>query len=398
MSLSVRKTAIVALASAALGFAIAIAVVLAWPGGGGGRSGQLLAQATVVSTPASPGGNSGASAQLALGSSCLSAADIYQQLRPSVVEIISTSSGSSSFGPTAQGEGSGIVLDTQGHILTNNHVVSGADSLEVRFADSTSASAHVVGTDPSNDLAVVQVENPSAALTAASLGDSSTVRVGDPVLAIGDPFRLQGTLTAGIISAIGRTSNQGNGTRPVRNMIQTDAPVNPGNSGGPLLDCQGKVIGVVTELINPTGQDVNVGIAFAVPSNTAQRFLPDMLSGSTVSHPLLGIAGEDITPALAKTLNLSVSSGVYVTLVSPASPAEQAGLHGAFQSDQAAAQSSSVPSGGDVIVAVDGQAVTGIAQLVNYLDTKKVGDTVELTLERGGNKSSVKATLAQWRG
>jgi S1-C subfamily serine protease len=396
MSLSVRKTAIVALASAALGFAIAIAVVIAWPGGGG--SGQPLAQATVPSTPASPGGTSGGSTQTVLGSSCLSAADIYQQLRPSVVEIISTSSGGRSFGPTAQGEGSGIVLDTQGHILTNNHVISGADSLEVRFADSTSASARVVGTDPSNDLAVVLVENPSAALTPASLGDSGAVRVGDPVLAIGDPFQLEGTLTAGIVSAIGRTSNQGNGTRPVRDMIQTDAPVNPGNSGGPLLDCQGKVIGVVSSLENPTGQDVNVGIAFAVPSNTAQRFLPDMLSGSTVNHPWLGIAGEDITPALAKTLSLSVSSGVYVTLVSPASPAEQAGLHGAFQSAQEAAQSSSLPSGGDVIVAVDGQATTGIVQLADYLDTKKVGDTVDLTLERGGNKSSVKATLANWPG
>ena len=396
MSLSVRKTAIVALASAALGSAIAIAVVIVWPGGGG--SGQPSAQATVRNTPASPGANSGASGQLALGSSCLSAADIYQRLRPSVVEIISTSSGGRSFGPTAQGEGSGIVLDTQGHILTNNHVVSGADSLEVRFADSTSASAHVVGTDPSNDLAVVLVESPSAALTPASLGDSSAIRVGDPVLAIGDPFQLVGTLTAGIVSAVGRTSNQGNGTRPVRDMIQTDAPVNPGNSGGPLLDCQGKVIGVVSSLENPTGQDVNVGIAFAVPSNTAQRFLPDMLSGSTVNHPWLGIAGEDITPALAKTLSLSVSSGVYVTLVSPTSPAQQAGLHGAFQSDQAAAQSSSLPSGGDVIVAIDGQAVTGIAQLANYLDTKKAGDTVELTLERGGNKSSVKATLANWPG
>jgi S1-C subfamily serine protease len=396
MSISVRKTAIFALACAALGFAIAIAVVIVWPGGGG--SVHPSAQATVVSTPASPDTSSGPSDQLALGSSCLSAADIYQQLRPSVVEIISTSSGGRSFGPTSQGEGSGIVLDTKGHILTNNHVISGADSLEVRFADKTSASAHVVGTDPGNDLAVVQIENPSGALTPASLGDSNAVRVGDPVLAIGDPFQLQGTLTAGIVSAIGRTSDQGNGTRPVRNMIQTDAPVNPGNSGGPLLDCHGKVIGVVSALENPTGQDVNVGIAFAVPSNTAQRFLPDMLSGSTVNHPWLGIAGEDITPALAKTLNLSVSSGVYVTLVSAAGPADQAGLHGAFQSDQAAAQSSSLPTGGDVIVAVDGQAVTGIGQLADYLDTKKVGDTVELTIERGGNKSSLKATLAQWPG
>ena len=392
MSALNRRTALVALASAALGFGIAIAAVVAWPGGGG--SVKPLAQATAVRTPSSSGASSSGATQPVLGSSCLSAADIYEQLRPSVVEIVSTLSTGRSFG--SRGEGSGIVIDTQGHIVTNNHVIDGAASLEVRFADGSNAAARVVGTDPGDDLAVIKVDNPPGPVTPASLGDSHAVRAGDAVLAIGNPFQLQGTLTAGIVSATGRTSNQGNDTRPVRDMIQTDAPVNPGNSGGPLLDCRGKVIGIVSSLENPTGQDVNVGIGFAVPSNTVQRYLPNLLSGSAIEHPWLGIAGEDVTPEMAKTLNLSVTSGVYVTIVSDSSPAQQAGLRGAFQSQAQAAQASALQSGGDVIVQVDGQAVTGIAQLAGLVDAKKIGDTVELTIDRGGSKTTLKATLGQW--
>jgi len=221
--------------------------------------------------------------------------------------------------------------------------------------------------------------------------------VGDPVLAIGNPFELEGTLTQGIVSAVGRTFASGEGTRPIRNMIQTDAAVNPGNSGGPLINCQGLVIGINTALENPTGGDVNIGIAFAVPIDTAKRSLPDMLAGKTVSHAWLGVAGEDITPALARDLDLSVQSGVYVILVSPDSPAQEAGLRGAFHSEREAQQSTSPPAGGDVIVAVDGQDVSSVDQLAGYLEAqKKVGDTVKLAIIREGQRLTVDATLAEW--
>ena len=368
----------------------AMAVVQFWPDDNGG--GQPAAPAATVATV---GGGSG-SRQTLSSLSCLPASDIYEQLRPSVVKITATAS--SSFGQS-EGSGSGIVIDEQGTILTNYHVVAGASSLEVKFSDNSTASAQVIGTDPGNDLAVIRAAVSGAKLTAAALGDSDAIRTGDPVLAIGNPFELEGTLTQGIVSATGRTFAPGSSTRPIRNMIQTDAPVNPGNSGGPLLDCQGRVIGINSALENPTGDGVNVGIAFAVPINTAKRFLPDMLAGKTVSHPWLGIGGEDITPALARDLNLSVQSGVYVTLVSSNSPAQRAGLRGAFRSESEAQRSTSSlpPSGGDVIVATDGQAVASVDQLASYLDAqKKVGDTVKLDVIRQGQKLTIDATLGEW--
>jgi S1-C subfamily serine protease len=179
-------------------------------------------------------------------------------------------------------------------------------------------------------------------------------------------------------------------------MIQTDAPVNPGNSGGPLLNCQGEVIGVVTALENPTGQDVNVGVAFAVPSATVERHVAAMEAGETVSHAWLGIAGEDITPDMADELNLSVTSGVYVAFVSPDSPAEQAGLAGAFASENQQAQSTALPEGGDVITAIDGQSVSSIQELAAHIDTKNVGDTVELSVMRGNDTTTITATLGEW--
>jgi S1-C subfamily serine protease len=369
--------------------ATAAAVLQFWPDGGEAQQ----------STPASAIAPSTASSgSAALNSACLSAADIYQQLQPTVVEITSTQQGRSPFAPSGTAAGSGIVIDEQGTILTNNHVVADATNLEVTFSDDTTASASVVGTDPGNDLAVIRADVSGQKLTPAPLGDSDALRVGDPVLAIGEPFELEGTLTEGIVSATGRTFSEGQGTRPIRNMIQTDAAVNPGNSGGPLIDCHGEVIGINTALENPTGQDVNVGIAFAVPINTAKRSLSDMEAGQTVSHPWLGIAGEDVTPALASDLNLSVQSGAYITLVSAGSPAQRAGLKGAFSSESEAQRSGSQPqSGGDVIVAVDGHDITSIDDLASYLDTqKRVGDTVTLKVIRDGKEMTLDATLAEW--
>jgi S1-C subfamily serine protease len=276
-------------------------------------------------------------------------------------------------------------------------VVSGADTLEVTLTDGSVLPATVVGTDPGNDLAVVHIDPPAGGITAARLGDSDKLLVGDPVFALGNPFGLENTFTEGIVSAVGRTYSPGSGTRPLRNMIQTDAAVNPGNSGGPLLNCYGDVVGVNTLLENPTGQSVNVGIAFAISINTAKSSLSALEAGNTISHPWLGIAGRELTPALAQELGLSVTQGVYIVTVANNSPADRAGLVPAFASEAQAQNDTNLPPGGDVILAVDGNPVTDVDQLATYLDSqKRVGDTVSLDVLRDGQKITVDATLAEW--
>jgi S1-C subfamily serine protease len=339
------------------------------------------------------------SSELALSTDCQTAAEIYEAVRPSVVEVTTVVNGVGAFGQDGQGSGSGVAIDDAGYILTNNHVVEGATSIEVRFSDDSTATATLVGSDPANDLALLQVDPATEALVAASLADSDELSVGDPVVAIGNPFNLEGTLTQGIVSALGRTYSSGATTRPIYNMIQTDTAVNPGNSGGPLINCRGQVIGINTLLENPTGQGVNVGVAFAVAINTATAAIEEMKAGETVSHPWLGIAGTDVTPARATELDLSVETGVYVTLVSPNSPAEEAGLQGAFSSEEEAASTDEVAQGGDVIVEVDGQAVGSIEELAGYLDqNKRPGDSVELVVSRDGETVTLTATLADWPG
>lgn len=390
-----RARLILLVVAASLIASLITAVLAVQLSSGGGETQQPTAAS--ASVPSSSAASSGGAA---LDSACLSAADIYEQLRPAVVQITSSVQSGRPFVPGGTSSGSGVVIDGEGAILTNYHVVADTARLTVTFSDNTTTSASLLGSDPGNDLAVIKADKMPGGVTPAPLGDSDSLRVGDPVLAIGNPFELEGTLTEGIVSGAGRTFAPGASTRPIRNMIQTDAAVNPGNSGGPLIDCRGEVIGINTALENPTGQDVNVGIAFAVPINTAKRFLPDMEAGKTVSHPWLGIAGRDVTEALAKDLDLPVRSGVYVVLVSGDSPAERAGLRAALRSErEAAAASESVPPGGDVIVAADGHDVSGIDELSSYLDSqKKVGETVSLTVIRDGQELSLEATLAEWPG
>ena len=387
----VRSLAVVAVTAAVVGSVAGVAGAKLLDGG----SSNSTTTSAVSSTTNSSSDTSRSEA--ALSSEGLSAADIYQNVSPSVVEITSTLQSGGPFGQQAQGTGTGVVLDSDGRILTNNHVIDGAQNIQVRFSDGSTSSAKVLGTDPANDLAVIQATDSGLQLHPAQLGDSDALRIGDPVLAIGNPFNLESTLTQGIVSATGRTYSTGANTRPIRNMIQTDAAVNPGNSGGPLLNSQGQVIGINTLLENPTGDNVNVGIAFAVAINTAKQSVSQMESGQTVSHPWLGIAGVDITPAVAKEASIDAQKGVYVTLVSAGGPASKAGLKGAFTSQNQATSSSTVRPGGDAILAVDGKDVSTLEQLAGYLDeNKKPGDNVELTVARNGNQMSVQVQLAEW--
>jgi putative serine protease PepD len=386
-----RSTLIAIVASALVSALVAIAAVNIMDDDG--STPATVSNPTATTTPTATGQSNDSNGQTSLTSECLAPSEIYERLRPSVVEITSTANGR--FGQS-EGSGSGVIIDEQGFILTNNHVVSGADVIEVTLEDGSTLPATVVGTDPANDLAVIRID-PADGLTAAPLGDVDELRVGDSVFAIGNPFGLEGTFTEGIVSALGRTYSPGTGTRPLRNMIQTDAAVNPGNSGGPLANCYGEVIGINTLLENPTGQGVNVGVAFAVSINTAKSSLDDLMAGNTISHAWLGIAGRELTPALAEDLNLSVTKGVYVVTVAQNSPADRAGLRPAFRSEDAAANSDALAPGGDVILAVDGNDVADVDELASYLDSqKRAGDAVTLDVLRDGQEISVDATLAEW--
>lgn len=361
---------------------------------GGNDNGGSVQNVTSVTPKATSGSNGAASIQTSNGD-CLSAADIYEKVRPSIVEI--DISGSSNFGGSISGTGTGIVLDKEGDILTNNHVIDSADQITVLFNDGSTATATVAGTDIQNDLAVIKIDPSAQNLSPATLGDSSNLRVGDTVLALGNPFNLEGSLTQGIVSGLDRAYSEGNSTRPIRGMIQTDAAINPGNSGGPLLDCRGEVVGVNTLLENPTGDSVNIGVGFAVAVNTVKAELDALKSSTEVQHAWLGIAGEDVTAALKNQLNLTVDKGVYVTLVTAGSPADDAGLAGAFASQSQANGATEPVAGGDVIISADGQEMTSIDQLATYLDrSKSPGDTVELGIVRDGQERTITATLAPW--
>jgi S1-C subfamily serine protease len=338
--------------------------------------------ATAQSTPSVPSGTES------------SVPDLYDSVRPSVVRITTIGVTRTAFGTQqTEGLGSGIILDEDGNILTNYHVVEGARELQVTLGDQSSASATVVGTDPAGDLAVIKADFPSdIALSPAKLGDSDQIRVGESVIAIGNPFGLDGTVTEGIISGLDRTlSEQQN--RPLRELIQTDAAINPGNSGGPLVDFNGDVIGINTAIENPSGTDTFSGIGYAIPVNVAKQELSQLLAGKTVVHARLGISGETITPNLAKELNLSVSEGVYVVQVDSTGPAGEAGVHGAESATQNAL---TPPAGGDVITGIDSQTTATFDDLATYVDSKQPGDKVTLHIIRDGNKMDIDVTLGEW--
>ena len=315
---------------------------------------------------------------------------VYQKISPSVVQITGLT--------TVQGQqtvvlGSGILFDDKGDILTNYHVIQGASSITVTLSDQAAVNANVVGTDPADDMAVVSGDFSGISVRPATLGDSSNVQIGESVIAIGNPFGLQDTVTEGIISGDNRTlpSQQ---SKPLVDLFQTDAAINPGNSGGPLVNMNGEVIGINTAIENPSGQDVFVGVGYAIPINNAKDHIPDMLAGKTIVHPRLGAGTITVTPNVAKTLGLSVDAGAYVVAVDSGGPADQAGLQAAGSS---AANPLLLPGGGDVIVGADGTTINSSDDLINYIDhNNSPGDTVTLHVVRGSSKLDLTATLAAW--
>lgn len=341
--------------------------------------------------------------------------EIYTQVSPSVVNIQVTqkeSTSGSSFNfpllpgmPNLQqapqdyyqhGSGSGFVWDKEGHIVTNNHVVDGADKILVTFADDTTVAATVVGADPDSDLAVIKVDMPADQLQPVQLADSTQVKVGELSVAIGNPFALEGTMTVGFVSALGRllpvdTTSSNGISYNIPDVIQTDAPINPGNSGGVLVDETGRVMGVTSAIISPVS--ASAGIGFAIPSAIVQKVVPALIAVGHYEHAYLGVSITTLTPDLIDQMGLNAGQhGALVIDVTPGSPADAAGLRGSDRQVEVDGQTLRV--GGDTIVAVDGQTVHSSDDIITYLARNtEVGQTVNLTILRDGSEKSVTATL-----
>lgn len=322
---------------------------------------------------------------------------LYEQAIPAVVEVNTAAEFREKpfpFEPFPQipqkHQGSGFIIDEQGHILTNYHVIEGVSSVKVTLYDDRTLDAEVVGADPQDDLALLKVDADEVSdITPLPLGDSDAVKPGQMAIALGSPFGLEGSITVGVISGVGRPLRGVVAGRVITNMLQTDAAINPGNSGGPLLNSKGEVIGINTAMESPSYGAT--GIGFAIPINTAKSVLPSLLQGEEVRRPWLGVKGQAITPELAKRLDLVVNQGVYVVEVVPNSPAEKAGLR-----ESGTDRYGDPTFGGDVITAVDGRAVARVEDLIDYFNTKKPGDEVFLSVYRGNQSITVEVTLGEW--
>jgi S1-C subfamily serine protease len=287
--------------------------------------------------------------------------------------------------------GSGFVIDEEGHILTNNHVIEGASKVEVKLGESEKEyEAEVVGADPGTDIALLKVEAPSKELHPLTLGHSAEVEVGDPVVAIGNPFGLDRTVTSGIVSALQRQIQAPNGFS-INHVIQTDAAINPGNSGGPLIDAGGAVIGINSQIATGGGGDGNVGIGFAIPIDTIRAEINQLETKGEVEHAFIGIVGGTITPELAKALNLPVKQGVVVQQVVKNGPADKAGLEAGTTS--ATINGQEVRLGGDIITEANGAPVKDMEELIELIQESKPGDKLELKILRDGKEKSVGVTL-----
>ena len=325
---------------------------------------------------------------------------IYRHAAPGVVQITATTVTTTPADPfgftpsqkqTEQSLGSGFVIDKAGHIITNYHVIAGAQKVQVSFSGNDQLTASVVGKDPSTDVAVLKIDTHARALTPLPLGDSDNVRVGDQVYAIGNPFGYTRTLTSGIVSAVQRQISAPNNL-PIENAIQTDAAINHGNSGGPLLDVSGQVIGVTSQIsTGNTGQQGNIGIGFAVPINTVRSVAAQLIKTGKVAHPYLGISVLPVTKQLAQLFNLPTQSGLLIETVDPGSGAAKAGLRAGHTN--VIVQGTTYPLGGDIIVAVEGRPVSTFEQLRDAVAQKKPGDALSIELYRHGQKQTVHVTL-----
>jgi S1-C subfamily serine protease len=345
--------------------------------------------------PLSSATSSSPSSRDAEATSALTVGDIYKKTAPGVAFIQSTivETTPGPFGlpdqQPGQATGSGFVLNSEGYIATNAHVVAGASDVQVSFGKSDPVPAKVVGKDLSTDLAVIKVDPSKVKLTPVPLGDSNDLRVGDPVVAIGNPFGYEDTVTTGIVSALGRQIQAPNNFS-IDHTIQTDAAINPGNSGGPLLDQRGRVVGINSQIATG-GSDGrgSVGIGFAIPVNLAKQVFPALIKTGRVPHAYIGITTAPVSPQVVRDLNLPAPAGALVQAVEPGSPADHAGLRaGRTQT------SGALIAGGDLIVGVDGKPVRTPNDISGAIATHKPGDRIEIEFYRGREKRSVSVTLA----
>jgi S1-C subfamily serine protease len=385
MSMTSRTVPVV-LASAALGAGAAIGVVEAFDLGGGTTT--TIVEQTPLTGPASNASDGG-----------LTARDIYKRDAPGVVfirsEVVQRTASPFDFGMPSeqrgQSTGSGFVIDKTGTILTNAHVIAGATKVTAQFENHKTVTARVVGRDESTDLAVLKVDPAGLGLHPLALGDSGTLQVGDPTVAIGNPFGLERTLTTGVISAVQRRIQAPNGFA-IEDVIQTDAAINPGNSGGPLLDAAGRVIGINSQIETGGAGTGNIGIGFAVPINTAKKIIPQLQKAGKVDRGYLGISTATIDGSL-KDLNLPVSAGALVQEVTPGSPADKAGIKGGEIDAQLNGRP--IKLGGDIITAIDGRKVRSNTAVTDIITAKKKGDKVEVTVVRQGREKRIEVTLTE---
>lgn len=376
--------------------------------GGAGAEAVMLANNsahTASASTASVSTSSGLTTTTGTGtiaqSNTITIGSVYAKVSPSVVQITAViSSGSGRFSTSGAATGTGIILDTKGNILTNYHVIQGATSIKIELSDGSQYEATVVGTAPQDDLAVIKTTAPSNLLTPATLGSSSSVAVGDEVIAIGYPYGLDQSVTSGIVSGLDRTGSGSSTSRTLSGLIQVDAAINPGNSGGPLLNSDGEVVGVNTMIESPVEGFTGVGLA--IPIDHVKALLTQLEGGGQVSRPWIGIAGVDISSELQTLYSLPVSSGILVMEVTAGSPAANAGLVASVIADPTA-QSGTGTTGtatttkiGDIITAIDGQKATAVSDLTSYLNGKQPGDKVTLTIMRDGKQQQVSITLQAW--
>ncbi len=316
---------------------------------------------------------------------------IYRRLNAGVVNITNRAVAYDFFSNPipSNSSGSGFILDAQGHILTNHHVVQGAQRLEVSLSDGSKWLAKLVGADPLTDLAVVQIKAPPAILTMLPLGDSSSLQVGQKVLAIGNPFGLEHSLSAGIISSVRKFVKTG--ATELEDVIQTDAAINPGNSGGPLLDSEGRVIGINTAIFSTSGG--NIGIGFAVPVNTAKRVVADILARGYVVYAYLGAETQTLTPALARALDLPIAQGAIVVRIARSSPAAKSGLQGGTR--QVVIGNAIVVLGGDIVTIADGTKILTAEGFRQLIRKHQPGDTMKLEILRQGKRMELEVKLGE---